>query len=62
MDNVLQFPKLANSKITHTEPVTVIMIVDFKKKQLIGETEIDNVQGMIMGQWGEKPVPQKKVA
>jgi hypothetical protein len=59
---VLQFPKVKKSKNPVLQPLTTIMIVDFKKKELVGEMEIDNQKQMVVGQWGKKPVRQKKVA
>lgn len=58
--NVLQFPKVKKSKNIKIQPVTNIMIVDFKKQELIGETEVDNIQNMVVGQWGTKPTQKKK--
>lgn len=62
MSNVLQFPKVTKSKNKVIQPITMIMIVDFKKKELIGEIEIDNLQDMVVGQWGKKLARKKKVA
>lgn len=60
--NVLQFPKVQKSKTKTVQPSTTIMIVDFKKKQLVGEVRMDNLNETILEQWGEKPMPNKKVA
>ena len=57
---VLQFPKVKKSKTIQIQPVTNIMIVDFKNQELIGETEVDNIKNMVVGQWGTKPTQKKK--
>lgn len=58
--NVLKFPEVPKSKTQKIQPTTMIIVVDFKKKELIGETEVDNINDMVVGQWGKKPVQQKK--
>lgn len=61
--NVIQFPKVDNKKNSKVSPIsTTIIIVNFKNKEVIGETEIDNLRNLVVGQWGEKPTQQKKVA
>lgn len=57
--NVLKFPTPKKTK-KQVQPQTTIMIVDFKKKELVGEVEIDNLRNMVMAQWGKKL--SKKVA
>ena len=50
-----------NKKAASNKPATVIYVVDFKKKKLVGETLINNQANDIVASWGKK-VPMKKKA
>jgi hypothetical protein len=41
---------------------TTIFVVDFKSKQLVGETTIDNLKQEVVSQWGKKVSTKKKAA
>lgn len=56
---IIQMPE--NKKTASNKPATVIYVVDFKKKKLVGETLINNQANDIVASWGKK-VPMKKKA
>jgi len=56
---IIQMPK--NKTEASDKPATVIYVVDFKKKKIVGETLINNQANDIVAAWGKK-VPMKKKA
>jgi hypothetical protein len=60
--NLIKFPTPKKSRTKKIQPITTILIVDFKKKELVGEMAFDNLKNTLVNQWGQQLTSKKKVA